>query len=33
VSQAAYESGFKDPNYFSRCFKEEFGLNPKDLRS
>ena len=32
VAQAAYESGFKDPNYFSRCFTEEFGVNPKDVR-
>lgn len=29
VTEVAYEVGFKDPNYFSRCFSEEFGLSPK----
>lgn len=32
VADAAYSAGFKDPNYFSRCFKKEFGISPKGLR-
>ncbi|MCB9035527.1 MAG: response regulator [Lewinellaceae bacterium] len=32
VTQAAYDAGFKDPNYFSRCFKKEFGMSPKEVR-
>ncbi len=31
VKQAAYDFGFKDPNYFSRVFKMEFGVNPTDI--
>jgi len=31
VKDAAYGSGFKDPNYFSRCFKAQFGKNPRDI--
>jgi len=26
VSEIAYQVGFDDPNYFSRCFSEEFGF-------
>ena len=29
VSQVAYQVGFKDPAYFSRCFREMFGVSPK----
>lgn len=32
VKQAAYDFGFKDPNYFSRCFKKEFNISPKEAR-
>jgi len=28
VSEAAYDSGFKDPKYFSRLFIEEYGIAP-----
>ncbi len=28
VSEVAYESGFNDPSWFSRAFKEEFGFTP-----
>lgn len=32
ISEIAYEVGFKDPNYFSRAFKEEFGETPSEVR-
>ena len=28
IAEIAYEVGFKDPKYFSRAFKEEFGVQP-----
>ena len=28
VSQVAYEVGFNDPKYFSRCFAKAFGYPP-----
>lgn len=31
VSEIAYEVGFNDPSWFSRSFKEEFGVSPSDL--
>ena len=31
VSEIAFEVGFKDPNYFSVCFKEQFGIPPSDV--
>lgn len=31
VSQIAYDVGFKDPNYFTRCFTEEFGFPPSKV--
>lgn len=30
VSELAYSVGFNDPKYFSRCFKEMFGVLPGD---
>jgi signal transduction histidine kinase/DNA-binding response OmpR family regulator/streptogramin lyase len=32
VSEIAYETGFSDPNYFSRSFSEEFGMPPSEAR-
>ncbi len=32
VSEIAYEVGFRDPNYFSRTFTEEFGISPSETR-
>ena len=31
VSQIAYEVGFNDPKYFTRCFTKHFGVNPSVL--
>jgi len=31
VSDLAYRVGFKDPKYFSTCFKKEFGLQPSEF--
>ncbi len=30
VSEVAYESGFKDPSWFSRAFKNEFDFSPSE---
>jgi DNA-binding response OmpR family regulator len=32
VSEVAYEVGFNDPNYFSRCYRETYGLPPTEER-
>jgi len=32
VSETAYQVGFSDPNYFSKCFKKEFGVKPTEYR-
>ena len=32
ISDVAYNTGFQDPNYFSRCFKAEFGKSPREIR-
>jgi signal transduction histidine kinase/ligand-binding sensor domain-containing protein/CheY-like chemotaxis protein/AraC-like DNA-binding protein len=29
ISEIAYMCGFADPKYFSKCFKSQFGMNPK----
>ncbi len=31
VSDLAYSVGFKDPRYFSTCFKKHFGIQPKEF--
>ena len=31
ISEIAYEVGFNDPKYFSRCFAKEFGAPPSSL--
>ena len=33
VSEVAYDVGFTSPSYFTKCFKDEFGQNPNELRS
>jgi len=30
ISEVAYEVGFKDPSWFSRAFKDEFGFSPSE---
>ena len=32
VSEVAYQSGFSAPSYFTKCFKEEYGQLPGDIR-
>ncbi|MEO1451604.1 MAG: AraC family transcriptional regulator, partial [Bacteroidota bacterium] len=32
ITDVAYMTGFSDPNYFSRKFKERFGQSPRSLR-
>jgi len=29
-SEISYKVGFSDPSYFSKCFKQEFGMPPKE---
>ena len=30
ISEIAYAIGFTSPKYFSKCFKEEFGVTPSE---
>ena len=30
ISEIAYESGFSNPSYFSKCFQKQFGILPSD---
>ena len=30
ISDLAYKVGFKDPKYFSTCFKKEYGIQPSE---
>lgn len=32
ISQITYTSGFSNMAYFSRCFKEKYGLSPSSIR-
>lgn len=32
ISEIAFSVGFNDPKYFSRCFKIEFGLTPREYQ-
>ena len=31
IAEVAYEVGFTAPSYFTKCFKDEFGISPSDL--
>jgi AraC-like DNA-binding protein len=33
ITDIAYSWGFNSSNHFSRCFKEEFGVSPRSLRT
>lgn len=33
VSDVAFRCGFSDPKYFSRCFKQTFGVSPSDYKN
>ena len=30
IKEAAYTVGYSDPKYFSKCFKQQFGVNPSE---
>lgn len=32
VSTIAYDTGFSSPGYFSKCFRDEYGISPSDIR-
>ena len=32
ISEVAYDVGFSAPSYFAKCFKDEFGKAPGDVR-
>jgi len=32
ISEISYKVGFSSPAYFSRCFKEEFGHAPSEVK-
>lgn len=32
ITDVAYESGFGSLSYFSRCFREKYGMSPKEYR-
>jgi AraC-like DNA-binding protein len=31
ITEIAFQTGFANPSYFSKCFKKEFGLSPSAL--
>ncbi len=33
ISEVAYQVGFTSPSYFTKCFKEEYGMLPGDVRN
>lgn len=33
VSEATYQTGFRDPSYFSKLFQEEFGILPRAVKN
>lgn len=33
IASVAYDSGFNDPDYMSKLFKEEFGMTPTEFRT
>lgn len=33
ISEVAYMTGFSAPSYFTRCFKEQFGISPTEYKN
>ncbi|MBL7776491.1 MAG: helix-turn-helix transcriptional regulator [Saprospiraceae bacterium] len=33
IANIAFDTGFNDPDYFSRAFHKEFGLTPTEFRA
>jgi transcriptional regulator GlxA family with amidase domain len=33
VSEVAYQVGFTAPSYFTKCFKDEYGMLPGDAKT
>ena len=33
IAEVAYDVGFTAPSYFTKCFKDEFGISPSDLQA
>ena len=31
ISEVAFDSGFKSPSYFARCFRKKYGIIPSEL--
>ncbi len=31
IAEIAFQAGFSNPSYFSKCFKKEFAVCPSDL--
>lgn len=32
ISEVAYDVGFSAPSYFTKCFRDEFGISPSDVK-
>ena len=32
ISEVAYATGFSVPKYFTKCFKDEFGITPTEYQ-
>jgi len=32
VNEIAYEVGFNTPSYFTRCFKQQYGIAPSEYK-
>lgn len=32
ISEIAYALGFTNPKYFTKCFKDEFGVTPTEFQ-
>ena len=33
ISEVAYATGFSSPKYFTKCFKDEFGITPTEYQN